>query len=247
MVPMVIIPDVHRPFHSKVGWRLLVKAIKAIKPAYAIILGDFGDFYSISSHQRSPDKRNLLLIDEVTDVESGLTELDEALGDAKKYFIQGNHEWRFDRYIADRAPELYGLTDTAKLFGLKRRGWHYTPYHSHVKVGKVFYTHDTGKAGLNAHRQAEQAFSDNAVIGHTHRMALEVRGNSRGQPHICGHFGWLGDITAAEYMHLINARRDWTLGFGTGWMKKDGTTFLQMHPIVKDEVCVDGQLISLKR
>lgn len=243
LIPMLVIPDVHRPFHNARAWQLLLKVAKTLKPQITIVLGDFADFYSISSHQKSPKQRNLLLVDEVADVERGLDELDSTLT-GEKYFIQGNHEQRFDRYIAERAPELYGMTSTEKLFQLKQRGWRYTPYHKHVRIGKVFYTHDTGKAGQNAHRQAERAFSDNAVIGHTHRMALEVSGNARGSPHISGHFGWLGDINAAEYMHLINARRDWTLGFGTGWMKKDGTTFFQMHPIVNNEVCVDGQLFK---
>lgn len=244
MKSIIIIPDVHRPFHDQRAWKLLRKTIEHHGFQIAIILGDFGDFYSVSSHQKDPKHRNLLLVDEVADVEKGLDELDTSLGSGcEKHFIQGNHEWRLDRYIAQRAPELYGLTDTAKLFNLKQRGWKYTPYHNYTKIGKIYYTHDTGKAGQNAHRQAERAFSDNAIIGHTHRMALEISGNTRGRPHISGNFGWLGDIHAAEYMHLINARRDWTLGFGTGWMKKDGTTFLQMHPIVNNEVCVDGQLI----
>lgn len=244
---VIICPDVHRPFHNKDAWALLLKTVKIVQPDKFIILGDFGDFYSISSHGKNPQHRNLLLVDEVASVEEGLDELDALLPKkCTKDFIQGNHEWRFDRYIQERAPDLYGLTDTAKLFDLKRRGWRYTPYHHSVRIGKVFYTHDTGKAGANAHRQAERAFSDNAVIGHTHRMALEVSGNSGGKPHVCGMFGWLGDIDAAEYMHLINARRDWTLGFGTGHMKADGTTFLQMHPIVNNEVCVDGQLIGLR-
>lgn len=244
MIPMLIIPDTHRPFHDKKAWKLLIKAAKELQPKITIILGDFGDFYSISSHQKNPKHRNLLLVDEVADVENGLDELDNVLGDTQKHFIQGNHEWRFDRYITDRAPDLYGLTNTAELLNLRRRGWSYTPYHSHKKIGAVYYTHDTGKAGANAHRSAERAFSDNAIIGHTHRMALEVSGNAKGKPHICGHFGWLGDINAAEYMHLINARRDWTNGFGTAHMKKDGTTFFQMHPIVNGEVCIDGKLIK---
>lgn len=243
MIPIHIIPDTHIPFHDKRAWKLNLQVIKKRKPQKLIILGDFGDFYSISAHQKNPKHRNLLLVDEVAAVESALDTLDQ-IAPGEKYFIQGNHEWRFDRYISERAPDLYGLTTTEKLFNLKKRGWKYVPYHQHIRIGKVYFTHDTGKAGINAHRAAERVFSDNAVIGHTHRMALEIVGNSRGSPHVCGNFGWLGDIHAAEYMHLINARRDWTLGFGTGWMKPDGTTFLQAHPIVNYQVCVDGELFA---
>lgn len=244
MQPIHIIPDTHIPFHDKAAWALNLKVIRERQPKTLIIMGDFADFYSINGHGVDPKHRDLRLKDEVGAVNTCLDQLDAAVPNAARYFIQGNHEWRLDRYIQDRAAKLHGMLTTEKSFRLRKRGWHYTPYHQHIKIGSVFYTHDTGKAGANAHRQAERAFSDNAVIGHTHRMALEISGNARGKPHVCGMFGWLGDINAAEYMHLINARRDWTLGFGTGWMKKDGTTFFSQHPIVNGEACVDGHLFK---
>lgn len=245
MIPIHVIPDCHIPFHDKRAWELNLKVIAKRKPKVCIILGDFADFYSISSHQKNPKHRNLLLTDEVAAVNAELDRLDAALPkDCKKYFIQGNHEERLDRYVAQRAPELFGGkgTETARLLYLKKRGWNYVPYRQHIQIGKVYYTHDTGKAGASAHTQAERAFSDNAVIGHTHRMAYTVQGNTRGAPHVAAMFGWLGDIHAAEYMHQINARRDWTLGFGTGWMQSDGVTFLTPHPIVNYTACVDGVL-----
>jgi predicted phosphodiesterase len=243
MIPVHIIPDAHIPFHDRKAWALNLAVIKARKPQVLIILGDFGDFYSVSSHQKNPKHRNLLLMDEVAAVNAELDKLDAAVPKScKKYFIQGNHEERLDRYVSGRAPDLFGVCDTPNLFRLKERGWHYTPYRQHVKIGKVYYTHDTGKAGASAHTAAERAFSDNAVIGHTHRMAYNVQGNTRGSPHVAAMFGWLGDINAAEYMHQINARRDWTIGFGTGWMQPNGVTFLQPHPIVNYTACVDGVL-----
>lgn len=243
MTNMLIVPDTHIPFHDERAWELLLKVARGKRPGICIILGDFGDFYSVSSHQKSPKHRNLLLLDEINAVNRELDRLDAALPkDCKKYYIQGNHEERLDRYLAAKAPDLYGMIETDKLFELERRGWSYTPYRQHIQVGKVFYTHDTGKSGAAAHTQAERAFSDNAVIGHTHRMGFCVQGNTRGAPHVAAMFGWLGDIQAAEYMHLVNARRDWTLGFGTGWMQMDGVTFLQPHPIVNYTACVDGVL-----
>lgn len=242
-----VIPDPHIPFHDRRAWALNLRVIKEVRPDICIILGDFGDFYSISSHQRNPKLRKLLLQDEVAAVNRELDKLDALLPEGcKKYFIQGNHEQRLDRYIAERAPELFGMIETAQLFKLKERGWSYTPYRMDIKIGKLYVTHDTGKAGANAHRSAEQAFGDNAIIGHTHRMALEVRGKASGMPHVCGMFGWLGDIKAAEYMHLINARRDWTLGFGTGHMNVNGTVFLQAHPIINYTTVVDGKLYTTK-
>lgn len=243
LVPIHIIPDTHVPFHDKRAWNLNLQIIKDRKPQHVVILGDFADFYSINGHGRDPKHRNLRLLDEINAVNHELDRLDKVIPrGAKKYFIQGNHEYRLDRYIAQKAPEMDGLTTTPEAFHLKKRGWHYTPYHHFLQLGKVFYTHDTGKAGASAHISAANSFNDNAVIGHTHRASLSIVGNNRGKPHVAAMFGWLGDINAAEYMHLINARRDWALGFGTGHMASDGTTFLQVHPIVNYTACVDGVL-----
>ena len=243
--PMHIIPDTHIPFHDKRAWALNLKVIADRQPECVIILGDFADFYSVSSHQKSPKHRNLLLQNEVAAVNKELDRLDKAIPrKARKIFISGNHCWRLDRYIEQRAPELFGMANTAELFGLKARGWEFVPYHSHIKVGKVYFTHDTGKSGASAHIAAERTFSDNAVIGHTHRMSYTIAGNATGAPHVAAMFGWLGDINAAEYMHLINARRDWTLGFGTGWARNDGVMYLQPHPVVEYTACVDGKLYT---
>jgi hypothetical protein len=147
-------PDLHAPFHNKKAWRLNLKVAEARETAVYISLGDFIDNYSISSHQKNPDKRELLLQDEVDNANERLDELDTILPKARKIFIAGNHEDRLDRYIAHRAPDLFGMVTTAQLLNLKKRGWEYVPYREHIKVGHVYYTHDTGKAGASAHRQA---------------------------------------------------------------------------------------------
>ena len=238
-----IIPDQHIPFHDKKAWELQLAVIKKRQPDILIIMGDFADFYSVTSHQKSPEHRNLLLKDEVKAVGKELDRLDAMLPKGcRKIFIAGNHEYRLDRYIESRAQDLFGMVTTEKLFKLKQRNYEYVPYKRHVKVGKVFFTHDQGKAGNGAHMGAQHKFQGNAVIGHTHRIGFGVAGNAAGETHVGAMFGWGGDLYAAEYMHLINARVDWALGFGTGHMKPDGVMFLQPHPIVNYEVCVDGVL-----
>jgi hypothetical protein len=172
--------------------------------------------------------------------------LDSALGKkCDKYFIEGNHEWRLERYIANKAPELFEITSVPKLFELRRRSWKFTPYHKHVKIGRVIYTHDLGKAGKTAHLEAHSIVHNNIAIGHTHRIGYAVQGNEANRAHVMAMFGWLGDIHAAEYMHLINKRHDWALGFGVGLMKPDGVTFLNPVPIVNNECVVNGNLYSL--
>lgn len=241
---LLIIPDTHRPFHDKRAWKLLLKFVTAWQPDHIITLGDFGDFYSVNSHGKTPERRSLLLVDEVADVKQGLTELSAAAPNAKKDFIQGNHEWRLERFLGEKAPDLFGFIDTPKVLELAELGWRYTPYKKFLRVGKVYFTHDTGKAGINAARQARTAFEDNVVIGHTHRMDYSIKGNAKGSPHIGAMFGWLGDVSKTEYMHDVNAKSDWVLGFGIGYMESNGVIHLRPCPIIDYKTVVDGVLYS---
>jgi len=40
---ILFIPDVHRPFHDRAAWKLMLRAAKDFKPDILIILGDFAD------------------------------------------------------------------------------------------------------------------------------------------------------------------------------------------------------------
>lgn len=234
-------PDTHRPYHDKKAWNLLLKAGRAFKPDVIVVLGDFADFYSVSSHDKQPG-RVRTLDEEVRDVNEGLSDLD-ALGAKEKHFVSGNHEDRLERYLMQKAPELFDMVRVRDLFKLDERGWRYTPYKNHLTIGKLNCTHDAGKAGLCAHYDAQKAFEGNVVIGHTHRLGYTVVGNAQGKPHVGAMFGWLGDLNAIDYMHRIRALRDWALGFGVGYMEANGTVHLRPVPIVNYACVIDGKLI----
>lgn len=240
---VLFISDCHHPYNDKKAWALLLKAACVLKPDTCVILGDFADFYCVSSHDKSP-KRNRSLDTELTASNKSLDILDK-LGFKKKIFIAGNHEDRLERYLMTKAPELFETVRIEKLFKLKQRGWVYVPYKEHYKLGKLYLTHDTGKAGETAHTKALNDFQDNVCIGHTHRLGYQVVGNAKGKPHVAAMFGWLGDVKKVDYMHKIKAFRDWALGFGIGYITSSGIAYLTPVPIVNYTCLIEGQLISL--
>ena len=226
---ILFVPDTHVPYHSKRAFALMLKAAAVFQPDTVVILGDFADCYSISSHSKNPG-RVRLLDSEVADVNECLTQID-ALGAKEKFYISGNHEDRLERYLSDRAPELFNLVKVRDLFKLDERGWKYTPYKEHVELGKLYLTHDCGNAGAQAHVKALNTFGGNAVIGHTHRLAIHYQRNAHGESHVGAHFGWLGDVDAVDYLHRIQACA-WSLGFGIGHMDENGVVYLQPIPII---------------
>ncbi len=226
---LLIFPDLHAPYHDEKALQLVLKAGKALRPDQCIILGDWADFYAVSGHDKDPT-RLARLEDEVRSAQECLDRV-KALGAKKNVFISGNHEWRLERYLMSKAPELYNIISTPRILELKEKGFHYVPYRQSYSVGNMRFTHDVGPSGLHAATKSMAALGRNVVIGHCHRMEYVVQGTLDGARHVGISLGWLGDTQAAEdYMHLDKMAKDWTLGFGVGY-HDTVTGFVTVQPV----------------
>lgn len=236
----LFVPDSHRPYHDQRAWSLMLKVGRAFKPELLVTMGDLADFYGVSSHSKDP-KRALRLDEEVADVNVALDELD-SLGAKRRIYLGGNHEDRLTRYLRDRAPELFPFIDIPSLFRLKQRGWQYVPYRKHIRIGKLYLTHDIGVAGRYAVFRCLEAFEHSVVTGHTHRLAYVVEGNATGERKVSAQFGWLGDIKQVDYMTQVKVIKDWALGFGVGYLHRTtGVAYLVPVPIVNYSCVVEGK------
>jgi calcineurin-like phosphoesterase family protein len=204
--------------------------MQEFKPDILVCMGDLADFYKVSSFGKDPG-REFSFKEEVEDCNAALDELD-SIGAQRKIFIAGNHEDRLTRYLQKEAPELFGLVDIPTLFKLSLREWEYIPYKSHIKIGKIYCTHDVGAAGRYSLFKAADTFQHPVVVAHTHRFGMVVEGDATGKHFPAAQFGWLGDVEKVDYMHKIKAKREWALGFGVGYMNPAGITHLQAVPIV---------------
>lgn len=215
-----------------------------VKQRAIITLGDFGDFYAASFHAKKPGAKSDMRW-EVEECNKALTELD-ALDAGSKYFIEGNHEYRLSRYLSEKAPELYSMMSIPELFKLKDRGWKFIPYKRSLQVGKLRFTHDLERAGVNAHRQAiVDSGMHNIIIGHTHRLGYEVVGSVDGVPHLGHGVGWLGGYDDIDYRHRDRALRDWAHAFSVAVVEPGGDGFVQPVPLVGRKCWVAGQVVRL--
>lgn len=234
---ILFVSDTHSPYEDKRAFDLMLKAGKAFKPDIVVIQGDFADFYSVSSHSKNPNRQRNLEF-EVNAVRARLRQL-EALGASKNIYVSGNHEDRLERYLMDKAPELFNVVTIPEVLGLK--DWTYVPYKSDIAIGKLYITHDTGSAGRNAVFNNLNAYQSNVTCGHTHRLAYVVEGNAKGKAHVSATFGWLGDTKKVDYMHRVKAARDWALGFGIGYLLETGVVHITPIPIVNYGVMLEGK------
>jgi hypothetical protein len=234
---ILIVPDAHFPFEDKVAWALMLKAARGFKPDHVVVLGDLFDFYTVSFHPKDPT-RKVNLEREIEAGSQALRDL-EGLGAKRKTLLGGNHEFRLQRYLMEKAPALYGMVKLDEILKLAERGWVHVPYMDHVKIGSVFFSHEFGAHGMNAHRSARQVMNASTAMGHSHRQALEYRSLADGSVCVAAMFGHLIDLSTIDYCHRGQAMA-WTLGFGVGHITPDGQTHMYAVPIINGRCVVDG-------
>ncbi|MHB8742551.1 MAG: metallophosphoesterase [Sulfuricaulis sp.] len=240
---LFILSDVHRPYHSKRGWRLAMDALKDFTPDIFINLGDYIDCFAVSNYSKDP-ARAMGLEGEMKDANKGLDEIEERLPKGcRRIYVSGNHEDRLQRYLQDKAPELLAFVSVPKLLRLDERKWEHVPYKASIQIGKLHITHDVGSAGRYNAFRALDTFQAPVITGHTHRLSYVVEGDATGGSQVSAQFGWLGDVEQVDYMHRVKARRDWTCGFGYGYVDKtSGFAYLVPVPVVDGTVVVEGRL-----
>lgn len=237
----LIIPDTHVPYHDEKAWQLMMKVARSLKLQGIVLLGDFVDFYAVSSHSKDP-KRNWKFEWEIKQVRKKLNELD-SLKAKHKVYVAGNHEDRLVRYLKDKAPELNDLISVPGLLKLEQRKWIYVDYKEDYTIGHITFTHDVGIAGRYSVYRCLDTYQHSIATGHTHRLAYMVEGDATGVHKISAQFGWLGDVEAVDYMHKATARKNWVPGFGL--MHYDPDTqfgYMVPIPIVNYTCCVNGRL-----
>jgi hypothetical protein len=239
---ILIVPDCHHRAVDPVAWAVALGVGRFFKPHRIVVLGDFVDNHSTSRHAKDPN-RDLQLADEIEAANAALDQLD-ALGAIHKHYLEGNHEENLERYLMEKAPALFNVVSMRKLLRLDERGWSFTRYRQHLKIGKVFYVHDTGSSGATAHVKSRDAFGGSVVQGHTHHAGASYAGTAKGDAHVGISSGWLGRFDDANYAHDIQKRRSWMHAITLGWMEPDGVTHLQLVPIINGKACVNGQLVT---
>lgn len=239
---ILFISDVHCPYHDRAAVRLVLNVIRAFKPDILVSNGDFVDCFSVSQHSKSPQR--VLGFQKEMELANGLLDqLDAAAPKARRIYLSGNHETRLERYIQEKAPELYGALSIAEKLRLKERGWETVGHKDDIRIGKVWITHDVGTAGRYNVFKTLDTYQSNIVTGHTHRLAYVVEGDATGQRKVSAQFGWLGDVGQIDYMHRVKAKREWTLGFGYGYIdSRTGYVYLVPVPIIKGTAVVEGKL-----
>lgn len=234
----LVIPDTHIPEHDR-------QAVDAVEQYAAderwdgwVHLGDLGDNEAISDYSRDyPRKRSNA--PRVTDSEFAVNEfLDRHLAivsannpDVEKIIIEGNHEFRTERYV-DRAPELEGKVDIEKDWRLKERGVKYVRYWSKgdlYRIGKLYLGHGVYTVQNHANKHVRE-YGCNLLYGHCHDVQSSyIRRRGSNHPLMAQSVGCLCKY---DQLYMRGRPMNWMHAFAVVAAFPDGTFQHTVVPII---------------
>ena len=174
MKKLGIFGDVHIPYHDNEALETMFDKFEEENVDGIYINGDLLDFYALSFHEKDPRKARFK-----QEIEAGrefLEYIRERFLGIPIYFIPGNHENRFERYLRSKAVELLDV-DEFRLDVLLQVGAtriEYLPFRSRVSFGNYLIEHGDkipGAGGVVPARTALMRMKTNVIINHFHKTS----------------------------------------------------------------------------
>ncbi len=208
---IVVLGDLHFPFHSSKALKETLYAIKHEKPKYIVQIGDLYDQYSFSRFTR----KNLLLPERELslarrDALGMWKQIKESVPEAKRIQILGNHDLRLIKRAQERLPEAQELVTESMMELYRFKGVQTIEDDRDVyKIGNIAFHHGyLSKLGDHMRYQGRSI-----VVGHSHTGGV-VFEQRNGETLFELNAGYLADETAEPLRYRPTKTSKWTLGFG---------------------------------
>ena len=214
----VAFSDHHIPFQSNLACRMGFNFVKDHKPGLIHLLGDIGDFYTLSKFDKDVS-RKATLQDDLDAVNRFLAELRDVAPDAKIIYSEGNHEFRLRRYLRSDAKALESLRalNLDKLLDFEKYNIQYVEQDKPYRVGPLLFTHGQlvrKWSGASAKAHFEK-FGCNVLHGHTHRLGSFYHRD------VSDHYGaWENGCMCTLNPEYVTAP-DWQHGWSVIWSQRD--------------------------
>ena len=232
---ILIINDVHIPFHDKNALLLALKHGKERDVNTIIVNGDLIDLYSQSRFNRLPKFRNTKV--EIGYTKQFLTMLREKFPHAVIVYKEGNHELRLKDFLMRNAPELYEIDEIKldELLGLKKLRIDWIEDKRLIKVGKLFVIHGheifSGAGAINVARIIRLKTNENVIFGHFHKSQEDFQTSISGKTIGSWSVGCLCGLNP-QYAPI----NQWNSGFAVVEVDKDETFDVDNKLIVNGKV-----------
>ena len=211
--------DVHIPYHDNTALEVMFKKFEEEKVDSIFINGDLLDFYQLSFHEKDP--REVHFKGEIEAGKEFLAYIRNRFPDIPIYYITGNHENRFERYLRIKASELLDIDECRLdvILHVAEYRIEVIPFRSKVVFGDYTIEHGDkipGAGGVVPARTLLMRLKSNSIVNHFHKSSeSSQRVFGVGEPTMIKAYslGCLCDLNP-EYMEI----NEWNHGFAI--MKK---------------------------
>jgi predicted phosphodiesterase len=206
--------DVHIPYHDNTALEVMFKKFEEEKVDSIFINGDLLDFYQLSFHEKDP--REVHFKGEIEAGKEFLAYIRSRFPDIPIYYITGNHENRFERYLRIKASELLDIDECRLdvILHVAEYRIEYLPFRSKVVFGDYTIEHGDkipGAGGVVPARTLLMRLKSNSIVNHFHKSSeSSQRIYGVGEPTSIRAYslGCMCDL-APEYMEI----NEWNHGF----------------------------------
>lgn len=234
----------HTPYQDEGAFKAMLDFISYWKPDTIIANGDNHDLYAVSRYPRDP-MRSLGLQHEIEEGREANARIRTAAGRSADFLLhQGNHEYRWERYICNNVKEFTYVDDFQfeSVFRLADSNIQYIRGNTGFgksNIGPITIGHfptlrkDSGAT-------AKAIITDrmaSSIANHSHRMGTFYKTTPSGV--LVGHEGGCLCSMSPEYVDEPN----WQHGFMLVQRIKDKDRyFITPIPVVGGNVLYDGRL-----
>jgi len=224
---VIVLPDCQVPFHDRRAIAAVEKYMAEYKWDEYINLGDFLDFDQISKFNED-SFRNIegrrLRGDFYTANEIILRHqaiLQQNNPKCKMTFLEGNHEYRVERFI-DKFPVLEGLLEVETNLMFKELGIKYVRCYSKgeiYKIGKAYFHHGLYATQNHAKKMVDN-FGVNIFYGHVHDVQSYTKVAFGKNKTLVGHS--LGCLCTYEQSYIGKNPKNWQHAFAVFHFQPNG-------------------------
>lgn len=205
MSKVLIISDLHFPFHSKECYKKVWAIIKKERPTHVVQIGDLLDQYVFSKYTKDST------ITVGSDVQAGLklavdfwARVKKILPRAARIQVLGNHDVRLAKRISEKLPELAELFSHKDIYQFPGVDVLDSDRDYRIIDG-VVYCH----GWLSHSIDHAKHFNKPTVHGHRHRPAVETRGSLWSMD-----TGYLADPASKPLSYTMSKYSNWAHAVG---------------------------------
>jgi len=203
--------DCHFPTHDKKVWSLVLQVAKHFKPDLIWLNGDTLDCAQISRFRTDP-RVKFTLKDDIDCAKARLTELRSVCSSARFYSRVGNHDYRLQNFIWDKAEQLSNLEELElpNLLDYKRHNIIHVPNEAKTRISSLWHLHGNEVKVGSSYPALKmlQRVNENVIFGHIHKFTVAHANSLSGKVREAWSIGCV-QTTAVDYDFHVQ----WDQGF----------------------------------